>query len=98
MNTPANVSSGKPWHQDGAYFDTEDQVIIVWIPLQDVTAVNGCLHAISGSHNWGKLEHRGAEAQLDPAALPLDLVRQYPVRSGGVCVMEKHTVHYSGTN
>jgi hypothetical protein len=29
MNKPPEVSTEKPWHQDGAYFDTDNQVITI---------------------------------------------------------------------
>ena len=98
MNKPPEVSTEKPWHQDSAYFDSDSQVVSVWIPLQDVDDLNGCLHAIPKSHTWGKLQHHGDEAQLDLTMLPLSLVRKYSLAKGGICVMDKDTAHYSGTN
>lgn len=98
MNKPPQVSSKKAWHQDSAYFDTENEVITVWIPLQDVDEKNGCLHAIPGSHTWGKLPHVGNEAQLDPSKLPLHQSRPYPVKKGGICIMDQSTAHSSDVN
>ncbi|KAL7948346.1 hypothetical protein V8C42DRAFT_314163 [Trichoderma barbatum] len=98
MNKPPGVSNEKPWHQDSAYFDSDSTVITVWIPLQDVEEENACLKAIPGSQAWGTVQHIGLEAQLDLSKFSLEMARSYPVRKGGICIMDKNTAHYSGKN
>ena len=98
MNKPPEVSTEKPWHQDSAYFESDNQIVTVWIPLQDVDEFNGCLYAIPKSHSCGKLQHQGDEAQLDLSILALGPACKYPVTKGSICVMDKDTVHYSGVN
>ncbi len=46
---PPFVGSEKPWHQDNAYFSVSqlDQVIGVWIALDDAEVENGCMHVDS---------------------------------------------------
>lgn len=41
-------------HQDATYLYTEPSTTIgFWIPLEDATLQNGCLHFIKGSHKSG---------------------------------------------
>lgn len=98
MNKPAEVSTEKPWHQDGAYFPGDKEIITVWIPLQNVDETNGCLYGIPGSHMLGAMTHIGAEAQIDTSTLDLKKAASYPMKSGAVILMDKYTAHYSGIN
>ncbi len=53
INPPQAVMSCKP-HQDPAYVDEEKTYsLIAWIPLEDITMENGCLHVLPKSHLWG---------------------------------------------
>ncbi|WP_447602560.1 phytanoyl-CoA dioxygenase family protein [Nitrospira sp. Nam80] len=50
---------GTPWHQDGAFHGQfPNNTIAFWIPLQDVTAENGCLHFIPLRNRTVLLPHR----------------------------------------
>ncbi len=50
-----------PWHQDLAYLIPEEAgdtlVVNVWIPLVKVTAENGCMQVIRGSHRFDLIAH-----------------------------------------
>ncbi len=50
----AGATDSAPWHHDEPYFDFDGPLCIVWIPLEDVSAVEG-LTFVRGSHRWGKL-------------------------------------------
>ena len=44
-----------PWHHDLTYWPIDGaQVCTVWLALDDVTADNGSVEYVKGSHRWGK--------------------------------------------
>lgn len=51
---------GTPWHQDAAFHSkySPNNTIIFWIPLQDVTPDNGCMHFIPMRPRQELLPHR----------------------------------------
>ena len=51
---------GTPWHQDAAFHRkySPNTTLIFWIPLQDVTPDNGCLHFIPIRPHQALLPHR----------------------------------------
>lgn len=104
---PAGVGAPTPWHQDeAARTDPENayEQISIWMPLQDVTAENGCMHFVPGSHREGILPHRSPNN--DPrihaieCALPIDMARAVacPLPAGGATIHGGRTLHYAGPN
>ncbi|MCC9605530.1 phytanoyl-CoA dioxygenase family protein [Blastopirellula sp. JC732] len=56
FSKPARVGSGVPWHQDNAYFcQSPPDVLTLWIAIDAVTAENGPVRFIQGSHQLGML-------------------------------------------
>jgi chlorinating enzyme len=46
------------WHQDSAHWGLDsNQIITVWIALTPVTAENGCMRMLKGSHHRGQVAH-----------------------------------------
>ena len=48
------------WHQDYGYWmwdGVDPKIVSVMVFLDRVTANNGCLLVVSGSHKWGQQEH-----------------------------------------
>lgn len=83
---PPLIGSEKPWHQDNAYFSVSplEQVIGVWIALDDAAVENGCMHVIPGGHlEGGFRHHHGTDCEIDPGMLMLDRVRPVPIPGGG---------------
>jgi phytanoyl-CoA hydroxylase len=56
---PPLIGTGKPWHQDDAYFKVVplDAVCGVWIALDEAGLDNGCMHFLPGWHKKGALRH-----------------------------------------
>jgi hypothetical protein len=95
------------WHQDATYWGLEPpHVLSVWLALSDVTAENGCVRMIPGSHRRGQLAH---ENTFDPdvmlprgqqvkdfvgAESAVDVV----LRPGEASFHDVFTVHGSGPN
>ncbi|BCA55589.1 hypothetical protein W02_27290 [Nitrospira sp. KM1] len=66
---------GTRWHQDQAFRNRffPMNTLHFWIPLQPVTAYNGCLHFIPGSHQKGLFPHYQIDAH-DRYAITTDKV------------------------
>lgn len=95
-------NSETPWHQDQAYTGHGRMLrtFHFWIPLQDATVNNGCMHFIPGSHARGFVEHATRadghvrEASTADAACAVAC----PIPVGGVTVHAPLTLHYTGPN
>lgn len=47
------------WHQDNGYVDVSPGTnLTIWVALDDVDTVNGCVWVMPGSHRAGLLPHR----------------------------------------
>jgi phytanoyl-CoA hydroxylase len=92
------------WHQDqGVAMPEVDEsnMLTAWVAITDATVENGCLCVIPGSHTGGMVKHcigpHGGthipeSERGDGVELPL------PVRSGGVVIFHRRTMHGSLTN
>ena len=49
------TSTKTPWHHDMTYWPIDGlQICTVWFALDEVTAANGAVEYIKGSHRWGR--------------------------------------------
>ncbi len=72
LMNPPGIGTGKPWHQDDAYFKIAplDAVCGVWIALDDVGPDNGCMNFLPGWHRGGALRHfHGSDCEILPDRL-----------------------------
>ena len=98
---PANGGVEKPWHQDNAYFCVEslDQVVGVWIALDDASAENGCMHVLAKGHRLGPLKHHHT---FDCEILPdrLDRTEALPIelKAGGMLLFHSNLPHQTPVN
>jgi len=95
-----------PWHQDEAFrapeFDYQE--INIWMPLQPVNEVNGCMQFIPGSHLGGVLPHRSPNN--DPHVHGLECYEGFdaatavscPIPAGSCTIHTSRTLHASGPN
>lgn len=88
-------------HQDSSHVDEQRFFsVYAWIPLQDTTIGNGCLHVLPGSHLLGNRYRSlnvpwafsGFEDELWKKMIPLEM------RVGEVCFFEGATIHASPPN
>lgn len=93
-----------PWHQDGAYFDLQPQVLVsAWIAVTESTKENGCLQVVAGSHLL-KFEHDidagryEFERSVPEDAIDHNSVRAFVLRPGEFVLFNENTVHSSGPN
>jgi len=105
---PAFNGAETPWHQDAAYWNpnTLARSISIWVPLQDATLENGCMHFVPGSHELDVLPHRSIGGNtsvhgLELAGSALQNVRSpvaCPVPAGGCTIHGGYMLHYAGAN
>ncbi len=104
---PAKHGSSTPWHQDEAYRANANfnyRELSVWIPLQDATLDNGCMHYAAGSHKVEVLTH--GPVNDDPKVHALQCSAEVnsfalvpcPISAGDVAVHHGRTAHYAGPN
>lgn len=57
IDQPLEMSELAVWHQDFYYVKGNPEVLTVWIPLQDVNYLNGCLSVMPRSNHLGPVAH-----------------------------------------
>jgi len=93
-----------PWHQDAHYWphQQKDHQITIWIALRDVTAQNGCMSFIPGSHTVKDLPPINLSAPQDVFAMAPQLKASKPVTcalTAGSCTFHHGlTFHFAGPN
>ncbi len=103
---PADVGGATPWHQDEA-FQPGGRLrneVSIWMPLQPVDLINGCMGFIPRSHNNGVLPHRSMNGNERIHAVECfegfdeaDAV-YCPIPAGGCTIHTSRTVHGAGPN
>jgi ectoine hydroxylase-related dioxygenase (phytanoyl-CoA dioxygenase family) len=107
VRKPAKTGAETPWHQDEAYWAPQYfyDALSVWVPLQPVTATNGCMRFVPGSHLAEILPHRhidddprvhGLVIEADLADASRSVV--CPVPLGSVTLHHCRLVHSAGRN
>jgi len=95
---------GTPWHQDRAFHGKlfPNHTLAFWIPLQDVTADNGCMHYIPMRRDQQFLPHRPYYPNDYRSMMtdPLDEERAVvcPLPVGGVTIHGPLTLHAARPN
>ena len=95
-----------PWHTDKLYWKNRRPKLSVWIPLDDVSAANGTLQVLPGSHreSFEVIESAGEDsngefrARIDPDAIPADEVVTCEIPAGSVVVFSDALLHASTPN
>ena len=90
------------WHTDWAFYPhTNDDILEVGIPLDDMEIENGCLMAIPGSHKWEAISHHqdgvfvGAVSENDfnmQDAVP------FVLKAGSISLHHVRALHGSAPN
>lgn len=102
-----NSRTATPWHQDAAYsrprFAGDTTALHFWIPLQDATPENGCMHFMPGSHRvllraHGRFTRRTGEKGLQATVAEPAGAVVCPVQRGGLTIHTPQTLHYTGPN
>jgi ectoine hydroxylase-related dioxygenase (phytanoyl-CoA dioxygenase family) len=95
---------GTPWHQDGAFHGKyfPNHTVAFWIPLQDVTAENGCMQYIPLEKRQILLPHRPYYSN-DYGSMTTDAADESravacPVHMGDATVHGPLTLHFAFRN
>lgn len=104
---PALSGLETPWHQDGEYYPIQPlEVLTIWIPLDDVTAENGPMRFIPGSHKQHKIfSHSWVEGDDKTINLVCDSenfdeasAESLILRAGQVSFHDVYMIHASHAN
>lgn len=103
---PAKVGAATPWHQDEAFRDPKyvTREISIWLALQSVDRVNGCMEFIPASNIGEVLPHRSPNGNGSVHALEcfegfdVDTAVPCPVPAGGCTIHTGRTLHFAGPN
>lgn len=101
---PPGIGSPKDWHQDSPYFplDRVDEMVGVWIALDDATLENGCMQVIPGSHRAGSAPHvQGPTGwRLDDATVNgvCERITPLPMTAGQALIFDGNLWHFTDAN
>lgn len=105
FNKPARVGSGVPYHQDNAYFcQTPPDMLTVWVAIDEVTAANGPVFFVKGSHKAGMLPTRlsgvrgNSIGMAEPSSVPLAEQFCGLLAPGDATIHQCQTIHHSAPN
>jgi len=105
FNKPARIGSGVPPHQDNAYFcQTPPDMLTVWIAIDAVTAANGPVTYVKGSHRLGPLPTKPSGVRgnsIGLAGMPEtseDDLLVALLEPGDATIHHCDTIHYSAPN
>ena len=107
IRKPAHIGPATPWHQDEAYNnpDNDYHELSIWIPLQEATLENGCMHFVPRSHAQEVQPHHpiGNDPcviglEVDDPALWMSRSVACPLPPGGATIHHCRTLHYTGPN
>lgn len=103
---PPIDGAATPWHQDEAFNNPnyDYREISIWMPLQPVNELNGCMEFIPGSHVRGILPHRTPND--DPRIHAVECFEGFdtaeavacPLPAGGCTIHFGRTLHGAGPN
>lgn len=96
-------------HQDNAYFESNENIVTVWVPLHDVDFKNSCMCYVEGSHKNGIIKHEpiGTNIRVRTGTKGLSLYCfdykisdhvPYELKFGEAVVHDKNSVHLSTSN
>ncbi len=96
------------WHQDATYWHLTpvEEMVTIWLALNDVTPENGCMLFLPGSHRQGQIDHemtKGTGSMLRRGQRVLATVDdnaavECTLRPGEASLHHPYTLHCSAPN
>jgi len=69
------VGRRTPWHEDSSYwngrFDRLDQIVTIWLAIDNSTLENGCMGVVPGTHKNGFSEYHNVDTQTNTFGLEI---------------------------
>ena len=107
IRKPPLIGAPTPWHQDEAFRRNHPpgyEEISIWMPLQPVDDLNGCLQFVPKIHRGPVLKHRSPNN--DPTVHALECASDFtetpvvscPLPAGGCTIHHCRTPHRAGPN
>jgi len=92
---PPKLGREKPWHQDKAYFnmDVREQVVGVWIALDEATLNNGCMHLMPQIPRQPITHFQRRDWQVCDTEILGETCVAAPLKPGGVLLFDGLLVH-----
>lgn len=98
-----------PWHEDSAYwkgrFGRMDQIITIWLAMNDVSIDNGCMGVIPGSHKNGFSEYQDVDtktntfwAEIKPESVDKNKAVWFELEKGEFSLHDGRIIHGAGPN
>jgi len=106
FNKPPVIGKPTPAHQDGYYFMLEpNEAVTMWMALEPVDEVNGCVRYVKGSHKKGMRAHGrtqtlGFSQGITDFGTSEDLANEvfFPTQAGDLLVHHSLTIHRADGN
>lgn len=98
-----------PWHEDSSYwngrFDRLDQIVTIWLALDDSTLENGCMGVVPGTHKNGFSEYENVDKQsntfdkeIKPEQVDLEKVVWFELNKGECSIHDGRIIHGANAN
>ncbi len=98
----AEVGSPVGWHQDWAFYPhTNDDLLAVGIPIDDMALDNGCLLVVPGSHHGPVLDHHTGGVfvgSVDPELVDESAAVALEAPAGSITLHHARLLHGSAPN
>jgi phytanoyl-CoA hydroxylase len=101
FNKAAHGGMPLPWHQDGGLFwgIDRDPTLQIWLALDDVPVVAGCVEVVPGSHARGLTTRQGGVIPDDVLSRAGEVpILALPARAGEALLIHNHVWHRSAAN
>lgn len=98
-----------PWHEDSAYwegkFDRLDQLVTVWLAIDDTDIENGCMGVIPGTHANGFSEYEAVDAssntfasEIKKGSVDESQALWFELKAGTCSLHDARIIHGAGPN
>ncbi|MAA79802.1 MAG: hypothetical protein CL916_11130, partial [Deltaproteobacteria bacterium] len=104
---PPGTTTSISWHQDYSYWPlSQPKGITMWIAIDDINSLNGCMMMGIGSHHQGEcipndfVENKPAQwaQNLPSLRITNDMIHPLKLPQGSICVHHPLCAHTSGEN
>jgi len=108
ISKPPGDGRRVPWHEDSAYWAprlSEQEVLTVWLAIDDSTRANGCMRVVSDTHSHGFSDYEPVDSQthvfgreIVPEQVDQTRVVDLELKAGQCHIHHAKIVHGSNPN